>query len=131
MTFLDTNIDTSKIIDQLNAIATPAVKQLLETYTKQAIIQGNVDTTVGHWMIGIAIGLVVLGIGLFILCGVLSSGSDYNAGDGEMAALIFGVLFIVGALIIGGFGIGNIVQGTQELANPQYYAVQDLLKHLP
>jgi len=124
MTFLDVNIDTSKIVDQLNAIATPAIKELLATYVKQAVVQGNVDVSVGHWMIGIAIGLVVLGIILFGLAATISGGYDDEA---AAVAIVFGFILIIIGLVVGGFGIGNVVQGTQELANPQYYAIQNLL----
>ena len=112
------------IIDKLQKIADPAVHHLLEVYTRQAIINGNVSMTVGKVMLAVAALVIIISVYLFYL--------TTQAVDDDLVEtsfLIAFVLLFVG-LIVAVFGTVSFVDGYQHSLNPEYYAIEDLLRSI-
>lgn len=127
MTFLDSsiNVNANQIIDQLNQIASPAVKAVFQSYVTHYAIQGQIDMKTGMIWGGVAAVLLILGI-VSLVGAALTV--DTDARDFfVLAFLIFIALALIAALV----GVHNYTNGYAEAANPSYYAIQELLQNLP
>lgn len=109
-------MDTKLVIDFLTKLGeqiSTTGKEVFEVYTKQAYVTGVAD--------------LILGFVLLIAFGFLVKGAIWAYKENEESWLWGFNIFNFFVIII---MLGSFYNGTKEMINPQYYAIQDLVRSL-